>query len=353
LQRIAGIEKLGRFKRFYGGDTGHAGREVPPLSGRQNNTIGGKIMKIILIITVFCHIVAFAQAQTPAQPWGPVLNPPSIDITNLIRAVENGTAMYEQLAGFYQTIKTNVDQIQEQIKAFESFDLRQLSLADPLGSWRRIMTYGNRMMTYEENIEAILNRKDIKIGSALFSLADLYATDPVTNMTNMAGSAIDFAIIDPFERQLSLEEKAVFHQKYGMSYGHYMRYHRIGEGLSKKAAEVTAYNGKLQEELKADREAIQSMLENASEGGNDSDGSWVREQQKINSLLMAKNQELKTRTKLIADIADLYANKAAQAKMDAEAPQKNNDVDFGENYLKILEKTGKKNDFMGHMYPIK
>jgi len=309
--------------------------------------------KTLLSIVMLSFIDAFAPAQSPAQPWGSVPNPPIIDITNLIRAVENGTAMYEQLAGLYQTIKTNVERIQEQIKAFESFDLRQLSLNDPLGSWRRIMTYGNRMMTYEENIESILNRKDIKIGSASYSLADLYTTAPVTNIMNMAGSAIDFAVIDPFERQLSLEEKAVFHQKYGMSYGNYIRYHRIGEGLLKKAAEVTAYNMKLQEELKADREAIQSMLEdNASERGNALDGSWVGEQQKINSLLMAKNQELRTKTKLIADIADLYANKTAQAKMNAEALQESNDADFGDNYLKILEGTGKKNDFMGHLYPI-
>ena len=299
----------------------------------------------LLIIVVLCCLGALAQAQTPAQPWGYIPNPPIIDATNLIHAIENGLEMYEQLSSIYQTIKTNVERLEEQIKNFESFDLRQLSLTDPLGSWRKIMTYGNRMMTYEENIESILKRKDIKIGNASYSLADLYITNPVTNITNMAGSAIDYAIKDPFEKQLTPEEKAVFHQKYGMSYGHYMRYHKIGEGLSKKAAEVTAYNMKLQEELATDREAIQSMLE---EHG---DGSWVQEQQKINSLLIAKNQDLKTKTKLIADIANLYANNAAQARMETEAQQESKDADFGENYLKILEKTGSRNDYMGHQYP--
>jgi hypothetical protein len=303
--------------------------------------------KSLLIIAALCRVAAFAPAQTPAQPWASVPNPPVIDVTNLIRAIENGVNMYEQLTGFYQTIKTNVERLEEQIKSFESFDLRQLSMTDPLGSWRRIMTYGNRMMTYEENIESILNRKDIKIGNASYSLMDLFSTNPVKSITDMTGSAIDYVIIDPFEKQLTPEEKAVFHQKYGMSYGHYMRYHRIGEGLFRKAAEVTAYNEKMEEELAADRKAIQSMLED-----NGSDGSWVQEQQKINALLMAKNQELKTKTKLIADIACMYANNAARAKMDTEARQKSNDIDFGENYLKILEKTGKKNDYMGHLYPV-
>jgi len=169
----------------------------------------------------------------------------------------------------------------------------------------------------------------------------------------MTGGAIDYAVNDLFEKQLTTEEKEVFHQKYGISYGHYIRYHRIRDGLSKKAVEVTAYNGKLEEELAEDRDAIQSMLEdNASGGGNGSDESWVKEQQKINSLLMAKNQELRTKTKLVADIADIYANNAIEARMDTEARQKSNDADFGENYLKLLDKNGNKKDYMGHLYPI-
>jgi len=90
----------------------------------------------------------------------------------------------------------------------------------------------------------------------------------------------------------------------------------------------------------------------ASGGGNNSDGSWVKEQQKINSLLMAKNQELRTKTKLLADLADIYSQNAAKENMDMEERQKSNDVDFGENYLKILEKNGSKNDYKGHLYPV-
>jgi hypothetical protein len=302
--------------------------------------------KLLLIIAALLGAAALVYAQTPAQPWGPIPNPPIIDITRYIRAIENGIEMYEELTGIYQTIKTNVERLEEQRRAFEAFDPRRLSMKDPLGSWNKIMTYGGRMMTYEENIESILNRKDIKIGKASYSLSDLYRTNPVTNLTEMAGSAMNYAITDPFEKQLTPDERTVFNQKYGISYGHYMRYHKIGEGLSKKAMEVTAYNKKLHEELVKDREAIQSMLE---EHGN---GSWVREQQKINSLLTAKNQDLKTKTKLLTDIAAVYFNAAAEAKMDMEALQKNNDVDLGDNYLKILEKIGNRNDYMGHLYPI-
>jgi hypothetical protein len=302
--------------------------------------------KSLLIIVTLCRVTLSVSAQTLAQPWGYMPNPPILDATNLIKAIQSGMDMYQQLTSIYQTIQTNIERLEEQRKSFESFDLRQLSLSDPLGSWRRIMTYGSRMMTYEDNIEAILNRKDIKIGSASYSLSDLYTTNPVTNVTEMTGNVIQYTFNDPFERQLTPHEKAVFHQKYGISYGHYMRYHRMRQALSKKAGEVTAYNEKLEEELAADREAIQTMLEEQG------DGSWVQEQQKINSLLTAKNQNLKTKTKLISDIADMYANIAAEKKIDREAQQKNDDVDFGDNYLEIMEKTGKKNDYMGHQYPL-
>jgi len=299
--------------------------------------------KLLLIIIISRGVTAWA--QTPAQPWGPIPNPPVIDISRYIQIVENGMDMYERLMGMYQTIKADVEMLEEQRKAFEAFDIKELNMEDLLDSLHKIITYGSRMMTYERNIELILISKDIKIGETLFSLDDLYKVHMATRVTGMANSIMDYAIPDPFEKQLTLAEKTVFLQKYGISYGNYIRNFRIGEGIAKKASEVTAYNKKLLEELAADREAIQSMLEIPG------DGSWVKEQQRINGLLMAKSQDLKTKTKLITDIADMCADIAAKAKMETEALQKNFDSDLGENYLKILEKTGNKNDFMGHLYP--
>jgi hypothetical protein len=48
----------------------------------------------------------------------------------------------------------------------------------------------------------------------------------------------------------------------------------------------------------------------------------------------------------------MYVQNAAKENMNMEERQKNNDADFGENYLKILEKNGSKNDYMGHLYPV-
>ena len=273
--------------------------------------------KLLLIIIVSGGFTAWA--QTPAQPWGSIPNPSVFDIKRYYQLVKNGMDMYEQLTGLYQTIKTNVEKLEEQRKDFEALNT--------------IMTYGNRMKTYEENIETILNRKDIKIGKVSYSLADLYTAKPAEKF------------MDSFEKFLTDDEIEIFIKKYGISYGHYARNFIIQEGLAQKAAEVIAYNEKLREELAVDREAIQSMVKNPG------DRSWVKEQQKINGLLLEKSQDLKTKTKLITDISAMYAGIAAEAKLESEALQKSCEADLGENYLKILEKTGNKNNFMGHLYP--
>jgi hypothetical protein len=306
--------------------------------------------KRMFLIILFISIAIFSWPQTPAQPWGQIPNPPVIDITNLIMAIENGMEMYSQLTSMYQIIKTNIEQLNEVRKNFESFDIKQLSIKDPLGSWQKIMTYGSRMITYEQNIAAILNRRDIRIGNSSYSLADLFSGSPVNNVMDIGNNAASYIFIDPFEQRLTPQEKAIFHQKYGMSYGHYLRYYRIGEATSKKAAELTAYNEKLEEELFADREAIQAVLEGQG------DGSWVQEQQKINSLLMVKNQNLKTRSAQITDIARMYSGifsaSNEERELNERARQERN-VDFGDNYLKMLENLQKRGDYKGHQYPLK
>ncbi len=102
--------------------------------------------KTLLIITlgIMVNLNVFAQGY------------PVIDITGIITAIENGYTMVKQLYATYDNIKTSYDQLQQQIKSFESFDISTLDARDPLGAWRSINTYADRMLTYEQNIQAIL-----------------------------------------------------------------------------------------------------------------------------------------------------------------------------------------------------
>jgi hypothetical protein len=257
---------------------------------------------------------------------------PVMDITAIIAAIENGYTMMQNLQAMYTSVKTSYEQLQQQVKSLESFDFNQLDAKDPLGSWRSLNTYADRMMTYEQNIEGIINRKDIKIGNSSFSLGDIF-TSPNKTAQDMAISGRDF-MLDPFETKLSTEEKAVFHQKYGMSYGNYMRINQLGEVLKKKSAEVVGYSNSIQKNLSEDRERLRVISENLSDSE-----SIIQQHQINNGIMSIMAQDMKTQAKLLGDIAEQLSASFAQEQMMKEAMQDElnmNDLDFSEGFLKIL-----------------
>jgi len=273
---------------------------------------------------------------------------PVIDISNIIASIENGYTLVQQLQSMYENIRNGIEQLNETRKNFEAFDIRQLSLKDPLGSWRKIMTYGNRMMTYEENMEAIVNRKNLKIGNGSYSLADLF-TSPST-IPEMIVDGTGFVAVDPFSKKLSPEEQAIFHSKYGMSYGHYLRIHTLGVKIGEKAAELTGYSGKLDENLKEDREALSKMIDEASDGN-----SIVEQAQVTNAQLAAQSQELKSQTSLLSKLGEEIASETARNQLQKQAledAKNNSDVDVADGYTKMLDNMGRKGDFKGHLHPI-
>jgi len=273
---------------------------------------------------------------------------PVIDITNIIASIENGYTLVQQVQAMYENIKNSIEQLDQTRKNFEKLDIKELSIKDPLGSWGKIMTYGNRMMTYEENMEAIINKKNLKIGNNSYSLADLF-TSPST-IPDMAVGGVGFAAVDPFSKKLSPEEQAIFHSKYGMSYGHYLRIHTLGVKIGEKAAELTGYSGKLEENLKEDRDALSKMNDEVSDGS-----SIVEQAQVTNAQLAAQCQELKSQTSLLSKLGEEMASEAARNQLQRQAMEdaKNSgDADVADGYTKILDNMGKKDDFKGHLYPV-
>jgi len=233
----------------------------------------------------------------------------------------------------YETLKTSYDQLQKQIKSFESFDFNALDAKDPLGSWKSLATYANRMMTYEQNIESIINKKDIRIGNGSYSLGDIFKS-PAGTAESMVTGGVNF-VFDPFETKLSPAEKAAFHQKYGMSYGNYMRISQMREMLQKKSAEVVGYSGSLQENLAEDRERLSAIT--ADMNGNE---SIVQQQQVNNAVLSIMAQDIKTQANLLGDIAAQLATSAAQAQMEKQALYDElnmNSLGITDGFMKMLE----------------
>ena len=209
---------------------------------------------------------------------------PVIDLTNVLQAIEQGYTMYQQLQAMYNQIQNSYAQLQQQIENYKGLRMDKLDAQDPLGSWRSLMTYADRLMTYEENIENIMKTKSMKWGRNNFSLADVYSKAPFGEDGYLKGS-----FDDPFERELTTEEKAMFHSKYGISYGHYMRYNMIGEQICEKAGEAKTYFDYQMEQMNEDRKKLDTIASTTPETE-----SIVAEQQKNNALTTVMAQDIKT-----------------------------------------------------------
>jgi hypothetical protein len=258
---------------------------------------------------------------------------PVMDVTAIMAAIQNGYTMAETLQAMYTNVRTSYDQLQHQIKNFELFDLYQLDANDPLGSWRSIKTYANRMKAYEQNIEAIINKKDIKIGNDTYSLGDVFMS-PGSTMENLVIDGINY-VLDPFEARLSPQERLVFKRKFGTSFGAEMRISQLGDMMKKKAAEVVGYAESLQKNINEDRERLESIVEGLFEGA-----SIVKQQQINNAVMAILAQDTKTQAKLMGDIAQQIAMNSSQAQMMRKAMQEEiNMIDLAvsEGYMKILK----------------
>jgi hypothetical protein len=249
--------------------------------------------------------------------------------------------MAQNLQAMYSSVKTSYDQLQQQIKSFETFDLNQLDASDPLGSWRSLKTYSNRMKTYEQNIESIVNRKDIKIGNDTFSLGDLFIS-PNKALHNLVNDEIN-SVLDPLELKLTLPERLAFQRKFGTSYGNNIRIKEMGKNKKKKAAEVVAYVTSIEKNLGEDREKLEEIIKEIF-GGE----SIIQQQQINNAVLAVMAQDTKTQAKLMGDIAQQLATSLAQAQVFKESKENEinmNDLDISEGFLKMLEAMESQNSF--------
>jgi len=267
---------------------------------------------------------------------------PVIDVTNILTSIQNGYTMVQQLQTMYSSLKTSYDQLEQQIKSFESLDFNSLDAKDPLGSWKSLTTYANRMMTYEQNIESIVNRKDIKIGNGSYSLGDIFKS-PAGAMKDMTVDGLKFTVIDPFENKLSPEERAIFLRKYGMSFGHHIRLAQMGDILQKKSAEVVAYSSNLQKNLAEDREKLSAITDDLYDSE-----STVQQQQINNAVLSIMAQDMKTQANLVGEIANQLATIAAQAQMEKEAMKNEiniSNLDFADGLIQMLNEMQSSNAY--------
>jgi len=146
---------------------------------------------------------------------------------------------------------------------------------------------------------------------------------------------VNFVVVYPFEKQLTTEEKAIFHQRYGMSFGNYMRYNLIGQQIKDKAAEVVSYSNVLKKNTEEDAKQLDKILEDTK------DSESIEQQQQANNVLVhAMVQEAKENNKKLSALVDIMSNQAVLELEDRERDFNKNQVDtdtkFSEGLIKIM-----------------
>jgi hypothetical protein len=287
-------------------------------------------------ITVLALILG-VMANTGLMAQGALV----MDVSAIAAAIENGYTMMETLQTMYASLKTSYEQLQQQIKSYESFDFNQIDVKGAAGAWNSLNTYSDRMKAYEQNIESIINKKDIKIGNGSYSLGDVF-TPPNKTMQSMATDDLGY-VLDPLEAKLTPQERAMFHQKYGMSFGTHTRIDELGEELKKKSAEVVGYSTSLEKNLGEDREALKNVAKELY--GSE---SIVQQQQINNAVMSIMAQDVKTQAKMLGDISQQLATSFSQAQIMKEAMQEEmniNDLEISEGFMKMLNGMESQNSY--------
>lgn len=236
-----------------------------------------------------------------------------IDMTSIINTIANGYKLYQQIQTTIQQLDTAKKQLQQQAEAFKNVKMDDLDATDPLKSWSSIMSYGDKLASLEDNLEATVNSKNMTIGSGpgatTFSLKDLFSEGFYEKLPT--------AFEDP-TRLKTLDEKAAFHSQYGMSVEHYKKYAALVKALSDKGAEVYARTEAYQQATEKTPEERDKVLQTMKEHDSlstkvDSVGAVLGsvgadiKALSVNALGLANLESTKTAFEISKDTADKEA----------------------------------------------
>lgn len=169
----------------------------------------------------FFFIVIFGFSPLTAQTL-------VLDVENIVATIENGYKMVEQFNVMIETLQTSYQTAENSLKAMKELRMDELDLSDPLGSYKSIMTYGDRLMYYRNTITDQITQPNYQYMGVKFSIEDMFSRDPEKAFMN---NDLVRQIADEFFWDITHEmtdaQKAQFNAKYGMSPAHYYQWQAI------------------------------------------------------------------------------------------------------------------------------
>lgn len=195
------------------------------------------------------------------------------DITAIATAIENGLTMYNDLMTTIEQFNKTAEQVENMKKQMESFDIKQYDWK----KWDTFLHAANDFMDMQDDLENLIDAKNMRIGDVNFSLRDIYTTD------------LWIGLLDENEKKLnpkniSEEDQRRFISRHGMTVDHYQKFINLEKQIATKSQEVVVVT------QKAD-EATKKIAEQASEIPVDTDSE--------KGALDVANQQAKAQTDLM------------------------------------------------------
>jgi len=272
----------------------------------------------ILLMVLLCGNV-FAQGT------------PVIDITAIIAFLENLYQLQDQYVATLQQLENSYKQMEQTIKNYRMPDFSNLDAKDPLGSWGTIMSEANSQMEYLNKIEYTMNNKNMKLGNFSFSIADMFNPKQQINGVLETGK---FLFFDPWQTRTP-QEKALFHAKYGMSPGNYLKYNYLGEGIKNFGAKTKAELLEIDARQKRDQE----MLETIIVGANNDESQNVKSAAMLG--VMGKIAgKLDRQEKIMKELADSFYSRWLQINttvQDAKFANADQGLYFTDGFVELME----------------
>ena len=199
----------------------------------------------VLLLTFSFFTKAFSQAAV-------------IDVSAIATAIENGITLYKQLETSYNQYKNMIDQLTLIGKDMISFDPRKYDWEQ----WDTVLKLTDHYMSQMDNIENIINKKTMHIGSLKFSMKDLYTTDFYKNLDSEISEELNPNNVTDYE-------KAQFYRRHGLSFSHYNKLKALSHELHENAVNTAA---KVSVMESAD-EIIMKQIKDFKEASNDTTGT--------------------------------------------------------------------------------
>lgn len=175
------------------------------------------------------------------------------------------------------------------VKEMQDFDWSSI---DPKSLDSFLGTVDN-FMSLQDDLDSIINSKNMKIGDLTFSLSDVYSTDFVLNLMNEAERKLD-------PRNISESEQKAFIARHGMTVDHYMKFINLEKEIATTSQKVIVTMEKTEEASKALAEVVSKTP--VETGGEKEALDAMNMNQK------AQTQEIIIQTQVLVDLARSVQN---------------------------------------------